>query len=275
MPNDSVTLFGMSETVVRIGAFLSVFIIFSTLEAIFPRRPRVLNRWARWWTNGSMLVLANALVRVIALIFPLIAGTAAASLAASLNFGLYNNVDWPVWLEVTLSVILLDLAIWAQHVISHRVPFLWRLHRVHHSDRDLDASSALRFHPVEIALSALYKLVIILALGPAVLAVVLFEIILNASAMFNHANMKLPLWMDKILRTVIVTPDMHRVHHSVHRFEHDSNYGFCLSVWDHMFATYIAQPSEGQDGMTVGLDPYQSKQPEQLGWSLSLPVKQL
>lgn len=275
MPSDPVTLFGISETAARVGVFLSVFVIFSGLEALFPRRPRVLSRWARWWTNGAMLVLANVLVRAVAFIFPLIAGTAAAGLAASLDFGLYNLVNWPVWLEVTLSVILLDLAIWAQHVISHRVPFLWRLHRVHHSDRDLDASSALRFHPVEIALSALYKLVIILALGPAVIAVVVFEIILNASAMFNHANLKLPLWLDRILRTVFVTPDMHRIHHSVHRFEHDSNYGFCLSVWDHMFGTYTAQPREGHDGMIVGLDPYQSERPQQLGWSLSLPVKQL
>ena len=172
-----------------------------------------------------------------------------------------------------IAIALLDLAIWFQHFVSHKAPLLWRLHRVHHADRDLDASSALRFHPVEIALSAAYKLGIVLLLGPAILAAVLFEVILNASAMFNHANLAMPRWLDTILRTVLVTPDMHRVHHSIHRREHDTNYGFCLSIWDRLFRTYTAEPEGGHTGMTIGLKEYQVDDTQRFGWSLWLPVK--
>ena len=267
------TILGLSEPALRLGVFAAAFILFSGLEALAPRRVRVSSRFARWFTNGAILVLATVLVRAAAFAIPLIAAGVAASYANRLGFGLFNLIDLPFWAEVIAAMILLDMAIWLQHLISHKVPILWRMHRVHHSDRDLDASSALRFHPFEMALSALYKLVIIMALGPAILAVVLFEIVLNASAMFNHANLKLPLWLDRVLRTVVVTPDMHRVHHSVRPREYNHNYGFCLSIWDRMFQTYTAQPEGGHEGMTIGLPAYQTQPTEQLGWSLKLPLQ--
>ncbi len=273
MAGEPISILGLSETTLRIGVFAAVFILFSALEALAPRRARRTNRFVRWSTNGAMLVLSTILIRVTGLLIPLIAASAAALYAAKLGFGLFNWLALPFWLEVILAMVLLDLAIWVQHLISHKIPLLWRLHRVHHADRDLDASSALRFHPIEMVLSALYKIVIVLLLGPVVLAVVLFEIILNASAMFNHANLALPLWLDRILRTLFVTPDMHRVHHSIHRAEHDHNYGFCLSIWDRLFRTYTAQPAGGHQQMTVGLSAYQDEPTQHLAWSLKLPLQ--
>ena len=263
----------MTETWLRLGIFAGVFILMSGLEAVFPRRMRVLSRSGRWLTNTAMLVLATLLVRAVAIAIPLLAASAAAGLAATLNVGLFIWLDWPIWLEFALTMILLDAAIWLQHLISHKVPLLWRIHRVHHADRDIDASTALRFHPVEILLSAAYKLGVILLLGPAVWAVIAFEIVLNASAMFNHANVALPQSVDRVLRTVIVTPDMHRVHHSTLREEHDRNYGFCLSLWDRLFRTYRDQPSRGHTGMTIGLPPYLGEPTQRLGWSLWLPFR--
>ncbi|MBR9834699.1 MAG: sterol desaturase family protein [Alphaproteobacteria bacterium] len=271
MNDQAISLFGLSEPQLRLGIFLVVFLVFSALEALFPRRARRAPRLHRWFTNLSMLMLATGLIRALAILAPLLAGVAAAGLSASLGFGLFHLIDAPAWLEIALGVALLDLAIWGQHWATHNVPLLWRLHRVHHADLDLDASSALRFHPVEMVLSAAYKLVIILALGPAAIAVVIFEILLNASAMFNHANLNLPLWLDRILRPIFVTPDMHRIHHSVNRAEHDRNYGFCLSIWDRMLGTYRADPERGQIGMTLGLEPCQDKPTERLSWSLWFP----
>jgi sterol desaturase/sphingolipid hydroxylase (fatty acid hydroxylase superfamily) len=170
-----------------------------------------------------------------------------------------------------VAVLVLDLAIWGQHWASHKVPLFWRLHQVHHADRDIDVTTAVRFHPVEIALSMLWKIVVVVPLGAPPLAVFLFEVILNACAMFNHANIALPQWLDRILRLLVVTPDMHRVHHSVLRREHNTNYGFNLSVWDRLFRTYTAQPEGGHQGMTIGLPPYQSEAPTRFGWSLWLP----
>ena len=220
-----------------------------------------------------MLIVSTILVRALTLVAPMLAVTASAAIALEMGWGLFNLISWPFWLEVILAIVVLDLAVWFQHLISHKIPVLWRFHRVHHADRDLDASSALRFHPVEIALSAAYKLMIVLLLGPAILAAVLFEVVLNASAMFNHANLLLPRWVDGVLRTLFVTPDMHRVHHSVHRREHDTNYGFCLSLWDRLFRTYTAQPSDGHRGMTVGLRQHQTKDTQRLDWSLLLPFR--
>jgi len=268
---EPITLFGLNEQVLRLAAFASAFVVFSLLEALFPRRNRRLGRLARWFTNGAMLVIATGLVRVLAFAAPLVALTAAAGFAAELGFGLLNVVTLPIWIEILLAIALLDLAVWFQHLITHKVPLLWRLHRVHHADRDFDASTALRFHPVEIALSALYKIVVVMILGPAAIAAVLFEITLNATALFNHANLALPRWLDRILRLVLVTPDMHRVHHSVHPSELNTNFGFCLSIWDRMFGTYTAQPRDGHEAMTIGLAPYQSEPTEQLRWSLFLP----
>ncbi|MEM7320774.1 MAG: sterol desaturase family protein, partial [Pseudomonadota bacterium] len=169
-----------------------------------------------------------------------------------------------------VAILCLDFAIWLQHLVTHKVPVLWRLHRVHHADRDMDVTTAVRFHPVEIALSMGLKIGLVYGLGPSALAVLLFEILLNGTAMFSHANLAVPQWLDRVLRWVIVTPDMHRVHHSVKRSEHDSNYGFALSVWDRIFHTYQAQPAKGHDDMTVGLN-WQDDRPSRLGWSLALP----
>lgn len=272
MPNEAVTIFGIGEPVFRLGVFLAAFIGFSGLEALAPRRPRLQSRLSRWTTNGAMLVIATVLVRGLVFLAPLIAMTAAASLASELGWGLFNLVALPAWAEICLAIILLDFTIWFQHVISHKVPLFWKFHRVHHADRDLDASSALRFHPIEIAASAIFKLGIVFLLGPSVLAAVLFEVILNASAMFNHANLSVPRKLDSVLRAVIVTPDMHRVHHSIHRHEHDTNFGFCLSVWDRIFGTYTNQPEAGHRGMTIGISDYQLPETSALGWSLKLPL---
>ena len=176
-----------------------------------------------------------------------------------------------MWAELILAVIILDGVIYLQHVLSHRIPVLWAFHKVHHTDRDLDVTSALRFHPIEILFSMAYKIIWVIALGPSVAAVIIFEVLLNGSAMFNHANLRLPLWLDKALRSVIVTPDMHRVHHSVIESETNSNYGFCLSLWDRLFRTYTPQPREGHDGMSLGLNEHQDKGPNSLSWSLALP----
>ncbi len=274
MANEPVTLFGLNEPVFRMGVFLAAFFLFSALEAMAPRRPRLQSRLKRWTTNTAMLVIATGLVRALVLIAPLLAMTAAAGLAAELGWGLFNLMGLPLWLEICLAIMLLDFAIWLQHLISHKVHFIWRFHRVHHADRDLDASSALRFHPIEIAGSAAYKLGVVFLLGPSSLAAVLFEVLLNASAMFNHANLAMPRGLDRILRSVLVTPDMHRVHHSVHRREHDSNYGFCLSIWDRLFRTYRAQPEGGHQGMTIGLAEHQASKTHALSWSLKLPIQQ-
>lgn len=267
-----------SEVVWRLGAFLAVFAVMALLERARPKRPLVLPRLMRWRTNLAIVVIDSLAVRLMAALpailgavsVPLVA-VAAAVLAGEWGWGLLNNVSWPGWVEVIIALVVLDFAIWFQHLASHKVPLLWRLHRVHHADRDIDVTTALRFHPVEIALSMLYKVAWVLVLGPSALAVILFEIILSGCAMFNHANLDLPAWLDRALRTLVVTPDMHRVHHSVRRAEHDSNYGFNLSIWDRLFRTYTAQPAEGHQGMVIGLTPYQTEGPARLGWSLWLP----
>jgi sterol desaturase/sphingolipid hydroxylase (fatty acid hydroxylase superfamily) len=202
-----------------------------------------------------------------------VAAIAAAFYAQAHQIGLLNQVAWPEWVKVVVALLVLDLAIWAQHLASHKVQLFWRLHRVHHADRDIDVTTAVRFHPVEIALSMLWKIVVVVPLGASPFAVFLFEVILNACAMFNHANIAMPAWLDRLLRLLVVTPDMHRVHHSVLHCEHDSNYGFNLSVWDRLFRTYTDQPEAGHQGMTIGLTPYQSEAPTRFGWSLLLPFR--
>jgi sterol desaturase/sphingolipid hydroxylase (fatty acid hydroxylase superfamily) len=224
-------------------------------------------------TNISIVGIDGFVVKAMAMLAVPLAGTAAAAYAGANGIGLFNWIDLPEWLEVMLAVILLDLAIWLQHVATHKLPLLWRVHQMHHADVDIDVTTAIRFHPIEIALSVLWKIVCVLILGPPVLAVLLFEILLNACAMFSHANIALPAGLDRLLRTVFVTPDMHRVHHSVLRREHDSNYGFNLSVWDRIFGTYVANPEKGHDAMKIGLSAYQTDEPTKLAWSLLLPLR--
>ncbi len=261
---------GNFEVWLRGGLFLGLLCLFLLAESLFPRRRKTLKISGRWVTNMSMTVISNLCVRLIE---PLTA-MAAAAFAIKAGWGVLNQFSFHPAAEFLIAVIVLDLAIYVQHVATHKIPVLWRLHKVHHSDRDIDTTTALRFHPVEIILSMIYKSGIILLLGPALLAVLIFEIVLNGCAMFNHSNLKLPLGLDRFLRLFVVTPDMHRVHHSVHDDETNSNYGFSLSLWDRLFGTYIARPKDGHVDMGIGLQAYQSDNPARLGWSLWLPFKQ-
>lgn len=263
----------ISESGLRLGVFLAVFLVMALAEAWRPKRRLSYDKGSRWLTNLTIVALDSILVRLMAALTVPLAAVAAAVYAQRQGIGLFNWLDWPVWLEMLIAFIVLDFAIWLQHLASHKVPMLWRLHQMHHADVDFDVTTAIRFHPVEIALSMLWKIICVFALGPAPEAVVLFEIVLNACAMFNHANIALPTGVDRILRLVLVTPDMHRVHHSVQHHEHDSNYGFNLSIWDRIFRTYTPQPEKGHDGMTIGLPPYQNADPTRLAWSLSLPFR--
>lgn len=262
--------FGVSESTIRLSVFLGLLLALMFAEALWPRRERILGR-SRWWTNLSMVLLGGLTVRLMGALSGLLLAVGAAAWAASNNWGLLNAITAPAWVEILVAVIVLDALVWAQHWAFHRLPLFWRLHRVHHADRDIDVSTALRFHPLEIALSTLIKVAATLLLGPAVVAVVIFEVLLNGCAMFNHANLRLPVAVDRLLRIVLVTPDMHRVHHSVHAREHHANFGFCLALWDRMFGTYVAAPVDGHLGMRIGLPEFQSAGSEQLGWSLRLP----
>jgi len=266
---------GISETEFRLAAFLAVFAIMGVLELWIPKRRLKAPKARRWTTNLTIVGVDSLLVRLMATFAVPLAAVAAAFHAEQHGLGLFNSVGWPLWLETVLAIAALDLALWLQHLVSHKVPLLWRLHQMHHADVDIDVTTAIRFHPIEIGLSVLWKIVWVLALGASPLAVLLFEVILNGAAMFNHANVALPAWLDRILRTLIVTPDMHRVHHSAMRCEHDSNYGFNLSVWDRLLGTYTAQPEKGHEAMTIGLAPYQTADPTRIGWSLALPFKEL
>ena len=262
--------FGISEGTIRLTVFASVFAIMALAEAAFPRKARTQARPHRWFTNWALVIVDTFALRI----FVPILAVGMAIYADSKGWGLFALTHLPAWLEITLAVILLDMAVYAQHVASHKIPMLWRFHKVHHADRDIDVTTGARFHPIEILLSMAYKLLCVILIGPAAIAVFLFEVILNASAMFNHSNVRLPLGLDRHMRKLIVTPDMHRVHHSVIQRETDSNYGFFLSIWDRLFRTYIAQPSEGHDGMTIGLEDYQTEAPSTLLWSLLLPFKE-
>ena len=258
-----------NENALRMGVFLFILLLMMGLEAVFPRKKRALPRGHRWLSNLGLVFIDGLFVR---LIFPVIAVGIAAK-AAHESWGLFNIVDLPFRLEVTLSIIILDMMIYWQHVASHHIPFLWRLHKVHHADRDIDVTTGSRFHPIEIGLSMAYKMGLVVLLGAPVLAVIIFELILNACAMFNHSNVRLPLGLDRVVRRILVTPDMHRVHHSTIVRETNSNYGFSLSIWDRLFGSYTAQPELGHDDMVIGLEEYQTSGPASISWSLALPFK--
>lgn len=257
------------ESALRMGVFLSILCVMMAAETLFPRKERTLPRRHRWTSNLLLIAIDSIFLR---LIFPIVA-VGVAVIAETKGWGLFNMIDLPVWLEIILAIIILDVMIYWQHVASHHIPFLWALHKVHHADRDIDVTTGSRFHPLEIALSMGYKMILVVILGPAVLAVIIFEIILNGCAMFNHSNVKLPVGFDRVLRRFIVTPDMHRVHHSSITAETNSNYGFSLSIWDRIFGSYTAQPAKGHEGMEIGLSDYQSSAPSSLTWSLILPFK--
>ena len=255
------------EFLIRVAAFGSVFAVLALWELGAPRRRLRASKPRRWFTNWMIVILDTAVVRIL---FPA-AAVGAAWDARESGWGLFNYWDAPGWMEIVLAMLLLDILIYGQHVASHKVPLLWRIHRVHHVDRDMDVTTAIRFHPIEIALSMVLKIGAVYALGASAIAVILFEIILNGSAMFNHANITIPRPIDRVLRWVLVTPDMHRVHHSVHHRETDANYGFNLPWWDRIFGTYVDQPRDGHTEMVIGQNNCQDARPTRLAWSLYLP----
>ena len=242
------------EPAVRLTAFLGVFAIVALWEVLAPRRDARFPRRQRWPHNLGLVVLDSLLVR---LLVPG-AATALAITGEARGWGLINELGLPGWAAILLAIVLLDLAIYFQHVMFHAVPMLWRLHRVHHSDLDFDVTTGTRFHPLEILLSTLIKMAAVVAIGAPAVAVLLFEVLLNATAMFNHANGKLPLAIDRWLRLLVVTPDMHRVHHSVVHNETNSNFGFNVPWWDRLFGTYRAQPATGHEAMTIGVDAFRT-----------------
>jgi sterol desaturase/sphingolipid hydroxylase (fatty acid hydroxylase superfamily) len=257
------------EPVIRLGCFAGVLLLMALWEFLAPRRRLTVARPARWASNLGLVALDTLLVRFLV---PL-GAVGLALLAAERGWGVLNNVALPAWLAVALAVVALDLAIYLQHVLFHAVPLFWRLHMVHHADLDFDATTGVRFHPVEILLSLGIKLGVVVLLGAPPLAVLLFEVLLNATSVFNHGNVRLPRWLDRALRLVVVTPEMHRVHHSVVPRETNSNFGFNLSWWDWLFGTYRAQPAGGHEGMTIGLEQYRDERvADRLHWMLALPV---
>lgn len=258
------------EPAIRLGFFVGVFAAVALWERLSPRRALTVSKALRWTGNLSLVLLNTVVLR---LLFPL-AGAGMAAFAAANGWGLLNHFEVPFGVALLLGVIALDFVIWLQHVMVHAVPALWRLHRVHHADLDYDLTTGTRFHPLEIVLSMLIKFATIAVLGPPVLAVVLFEVLLNATSMFNHGNIRLPAALDRVLRWFIVTPDMHRVHHSVEDDETNSNFGFNLPWWDRLLGTYREQPRAGHERMVIGIrghtDP---REVARLPGMLMLPFK--
>jgi len=241
------------EGIIRITFFLSILVLMICWEVYAPRRKLIYPRGQRWTTNISLSVLNILFVRLTV--------GAAAFVAATTAFdhgwGILNSVDLPSWLTIIITLVVLDLAIYGQHVASHHWRWLWRLHKIHHTDLDFDVTTAVRFHPIEIALSMCFKVILIFILGADPIAVIAFEIILSSCALFNHSNIYMPKQSDTLLRLLLVTPDMHRVHHSVIPAETNSNYGFSISVWDRLFDTYTDEPTAGHTNMIIGLADYQ------------------
>jgi sterol desaturase/sphingolipid hydroxylase (fatty acid hydroxylase superfamily) len=237
------------EPIIRLVAFACVFAPMALWELWAPRRKLSIGRGRRWPNNLAIVVIDTVLMR---LLIPT-AAVGVALIASGYGFGLFNLTSWPLTVEALLGFLILDLVIWGQHVMFHRVPWLWRLHRMHHADLDIDVSTGLRFHPIEILLSMLIKMATVALFGIPAVAVILFEVVLNATSIFSHSNVRMPAWLDRVLRLVVVTPDMHRVHHSIDPSETNSNYGFNMPWWDWLFRTYRAAPKAGHDGMTIGL----------------------
>lgn len=258
------------EVAYRLGFFAAIFTVMLVWELLAPRRVLSVSKLQRWANNLGLLLLNSVVLRFL---FP----AAAVGIAYSVNdmgWGLFNWLALPFWVEVVVAVLLLDLAIYLQHLMMHRVPLLWRLHRVHHADLDIDLTTGSRFHTIEIVVSMLIKWGVIALLGPALLAVLAFEILLNGMALFNHANVRLPRSVDRWVRSLLVTPDMHRVHHSILRDETNSNFGFNLSLWDRAFGTYIDQPQRGHDAMTIGIPEFRDpRQVDRLPGMLALPFR--
>ena len=253
----------------RLIIFFAVLLLMAILEFLIPRRKVDANRPTRWSSNIGIVILDSLIARII-----LPTSTIAVALYAdSKNLGLFNQFSAESWLIIFAAILILDVLIYAQHVFFHKVHWLWRFHRMHHSDTHIDVTTGIRFHPVEIILSLLIKFAAIIIFGIPALAILLFEIILNATAMITHSNLSIPIWLDKLLRTIFVTPDMHRIHHSVHRNETDSNYGFNFSFWDRLFGTYIDQPKDTHLKMKIGLNQFRDKREQIIDKLLTQPFR--
>jgi len=253
------------EPGLRVSVFVGVLALMILWEVLAPRRPRTVSKTRRWSANFGMAIVGQVLVRLALGA----AAVGAAMWATQWEWGVLNRFLLPYRTAIIVSVIVLDAVIYLQHVMFHAVPLFWRLHMAHHFDLDLDVSSGLRFHPFESLLSMAIRIAAVALIGPPVAAVIIFEVVLNAATMFNHGNVRLPLKLDRVLRWFLVTPDMHRVHHSVDKRESNSNFGFILPWWDRILGTYCAQPAAGHDGMTIGLEQYQGQPPHSL-WRLLL-----
>ena len=256
-----------NELLIRLGVFFGILVVMFLWELIAPRRPLTTSKITRWFSNLGLVLIESIVVR---LVFP----TALAGitlLVQQRGWGLFNQFELPYLLKIIFSVLILDFVIYLQHIMFHSVPLFWRLHMVHHTDMDIDVTTGVRFHPVEIILSLGIKMIVVILIGAPLAAVLIFEIILNGTSMFNHGNVRYSQNIDSILRLLVVTPEMHRVHHSTIRWETNSNLGFNFPWWDRLFGTYRGQPAKGHLEMTIGLEPYKEPKKLTLPWLLVLP----
>lgn len=258
-----------NEPVIRMSFFFGCLAVFGLWEIVKPTRKLIVSKPWRWANNLGLTFFNSFLLRFT---FPILA-VGMAIIAEEKGWGLLNLIELPLWLAVVIAITLQDLIIYAQHVLFHHVPIFWRLHRVHHADTDYDVTTGARFHPIEIVLSMMIKLGVVIMLGPPVVSVILFEIILSSMAMFNHANASLPGPVDKVVRSLLVTPDMHRVHHSSRFPEFNRNFGFNLSIWDRIFGTYQSEPEEGRQNFVIGLREFHDTPKQNAIWMLLLPFR--
>jgi sterol desaturase/sphingolipid hydroxylase (fatty acid hydroxylase superfamily) len=264
---DAATTFIPPETLVRLGFFAAIFFIVALGEKIAPRRNLLKSRFKRWISNLGMQIIDVVVLRLVFPVFPV----GLAVICAQRGWGLLNYYPITPLPALIIGVLALDFVIYLQHRMFHFVPVFWRVHMVHHTDEDIDVTTAVRFHPLEIILSLLFKIAAVAAIGAPPLSVLIFEVMLNGASMFNHGNIRIPLYFDRVIRMVLVTPDMHRVHHSVVVRETNSNYGFSFSWWDRLFGTYKAQPQEGHDKMKIGLNGYHDDRSLKLSALLTMP----
>ena len=255
------------ESYIRLGSFLGIFVLLTIWEISSPKRKLLQLRRFRWFGNIGLIVISSVLIRFI---IP----TAAVGVAlhvAQHQVGFLSHIDIPFIIKFFIAFILLDLSVYFQHVMFHALPMFWRFHRVHHSDLDCDITTGVRFHPFEMLLSILYKFLVIISIGAPVITVVIFEVVLNAASMFTHSNIKIPQSIERLLRLIVVTPDMHRIHHSINENETNSNFGFFISIWDRLFGTYIKDPQQGHENMQIGLEGFREPKWQNLRWLIYLP----
>lgn len=255
------------ESIIRLTSFLSIVVLMASWEVMAPRRLLITSKPKRWVANLGIVFLNTLVIRM----FFSTTAMGAAVVASQKGWGVLNLLEWPIGVAVVVAVVILDFAIYLQHVVFHAVPLLWRLHRMHHADLDVDVTTGARFHPIEVTLSMVIKLAVVVLIGAPPWAVLIFEVLLNATSMFNHSNVRIPERVEWVLRCVVVTPDMHRIHHSIIREETNSNFGFNLPWWDRLFGTYRPHPAKGQTGMTIGLDQFRNPDRLTLLWMLALP----